>query len=182
MPGLYLGLLLDADTVLAPGAVRALVTDAARSGADLVSGVTRYAMGSRTERALMPGFPMLLLGFLPLGLLARTGGRPAALAFADGPLMLVRRDANLVTGGHAAIAGSAREDIDLARLFARAGRRIALIQTALETLVLQTAGLLADLLGGPRPWHGRTLPSSPMRPSVVSPVTSGSTPATKGIP
>jgi 4-hydroxybenzoate polyprenyltransferase len=272
-------LLLDADTVVAPGAVRALAAEALRTGADLVSGVTRYAMGSRAERILMPGFPLLLFGFLPLGLLARTGGRPAALAFAYGPLMLVKRDAYLATGGHATIAGSAREDVDLARLFARAGRRIALLHaadlgatrhyasagaiarawrrilvaysgesvplsitellgfgmawvlpmlvplaglatgdpvllaggavalgimvaarvtlavtqrmplstvlwhplTAPATLVLQVVGLLADLLGGPRAWHGRPLPTTSTRPSAASPVTSGSTPATKGM-
>lgn len=271
--------LLDADTVLAPGAVRALATEAARSGADLVSGVTRYAMATRTERILMPGFPMLLFGFLPLGLLARTGGRPAALAFAYGPLMLVRRDAYLATGGHAAIADSAREDIDLARLFRRSGRRIALVAaadlgatrhytsgraiarawrrilfaytgdslplsiaellgfglawvlpmlvplaglvtgdpvllaggilalglmaaaratlavtqrmplatllwhpvTAPATLGLQVIGLLADVLGGPRAWHGRVLPSTTTRPATASRVTSGSARATKGM-
>jgi 4-hydroxybenzoate polyprenyltransferase len=269
-------LVLDADTVLAPGAVRALATEAARSGADLVSGVTRYAMATQTEGVLMPGFPMLLFGFLPLGLLARTGGRPSALAFAYGPLMLLRRDAYLETGGHAAIAGSAREDVDLARLFARARRRIALVQaadlgatrhyasagaiarawrrilfaytgeslplsitellgfglawvlpmlvplaglvtgdpvlvaggafalglmvaarivlavtqrmplstvlwhpvTAPATLALQVIGLLADILGGPRAWHGRALPSTATRPAAATPVTSGSTRAT----
>jgi hypothetical protein len=53
--------------------------------------------------------------------------------------------------------------------------------TAPATLVLQVAGLLADLLGGPRAWHGRALPSASTRPSAGSPVTSGSTPATNGM-
>jgi cellulose synthase/poly-beta-1,6-N-acetylglucosamine synthase-like glycosyltransferase len=123
-------LFLDTDTVLDPGALAALVSEADRTGADLVSGVTRYTMRSPVERLLMPGFPMLLFGFLPLGLLARTGGRPARLAFAYGPLMLVRRAAYLAVDGHRAIAASPREDVDLARTFARAGRRVALLHGA----------------------------------------------------
>jgi len=79
---------------------------------------------------VMPGFPMLLFGFLPLGLLAWSGGRPSALAFAYGPLMLVRRDAYLAVDGHRSIAASAREDVDLARAMARSGRRVAVIGAA----------------------------------------------------
>ncbi|MFN8620997.1 MAG: prenyltransferase [Chloroflexota bacterium] len=123
-------LVVDADTVLAPEAAATLVAEADRQGADLVSGVTAYAMPTRTERALMPGFPLLLFGFLPLGLLARTGGRPASMAFGYGPLTLVRRSAYLALGGHAPIAGSTREDVELPRRFARVGRRVTIVHAA----------------------------------------------------
>jgi 4-hydroxybenzoate polyprenyltransferase/cellulose synthase/poly-beta-1,6-N-acetylglucosamine synthase-like glycosyltransferase len=123
-------LALDADTELAPDAAEVLVREIQASGADLVSGVTRYAMPTLGERTAMPGYPMLLFGFLPVWASALRGGRPPALAFAYGPLALVRRDAYLATGGHAAIPGTHREDVDLARTLARGHRRIATIHAA----------------------------------------------------
>jgi 4-hydroxybenzoate polyprenyltransferase/glycosyltransferase involved in cell wall biosynthesis len=123
-------LFLDADTELAPGAARTLAQDLVRHGDDLLSGVTRYAMGTRAERILMPGFPMLLFGYVPLWLTAVTRGRVPWLAFAYGPLVLVRREAYLATGGHAAVAASDRDDLDLARAFAAAGRRAGVVNAA----------------------------------------------------
>ena len=117
-------LAVDADTSLDPGGAAALVREQRAIGADLVSGVTRYAMPTPGERIAMPGYPMLLFGFVPAWLPAVTGGRPASLAFSYGPLQLVRRDAYLATGGHAASPASHREDVDLARTFAAAGRRV----------------------------------------------------------
>lgn len=123
-------LALDADTVLDPGAATALVRAAESSGADLVSGVTRYAMRGTGELAAMPGYPMLLFGFVPVWLPALAGGRPASLAFSYGPLELVHRVAYLATGGHTTHAGSHREDIDLARTFASAGLAVHTIHAA----------------------------------------------------
>jgi 4-hydroxybenzoate polyprenyltransferase len=121
---------VDADTVLGPDAARTFANEAVARGYDLVSGVTRYEMTTTAERALMPGFPLLLFGFVPVWLSAMTGGRPAALAFAYGPAMLVRRSTYLAVGGHGAAASSATEDLDLARTFARAHRRVGTIHAA----------------------------------------------------
>jgi 4-hydroxybenzoate polyprenyltransferase len=117
-------LVLDADTVLEPFGAATLVRELRVTGADLVSGVTRYEMPTLAERAAMPGYPLLLFGFVPVWLSALRGGRPPAIAFAYGPVQLARREAYAATGGHAAIPGSHREDVDLARTFARAGRRV----------------------------------------------------------
>ncbi|MGC8633456.1 MAG: prenyltransferase [Candidatus Limnocylindrales bacterium] len=123
-------LFVDADTQLAPGAARALAEELARHGDDLLSGVTRYAMETRVERLLMPGFAMLLFGYVPLWLAAVTRGRIPWLAFAYGPLILVRREAYLAVGGHAAVAASDRDDLDLARAFAASGRRAGVVDAA----------------------------------------------------
>jgi 4-hydroxybenzoate polyprenyltransferase len=123
-------LALDADTVLDAAGATALVRAAGSSGADLVSGVTRYAMPSPGELAAMPGYPMLLFGFVPAWLPALAGGRPAALAFSYGPMQLVRRGAYLATGGHAARPGSHREDVDLAHTFAAAGLGVRTVHAA----------------------------------------------------
>ncbi len=123
-------LFLDADTLPRPDAVRALASELVRSGAGLVSGVTAYGMPSWPERALVPLFPVTLFGFLPLGLLRRTGGRPRALAFAYGPMLLVDRAAYARAGGHARVPGTEREDLELARTFVRAGERVHLVHAA----------------------------------------------------
>ncbi len=123
-------LALDADTTLEPGGASALVGELLATDADLVSGVTRYAMPTLGEQVAMPGYPMLLFGFVPAWLPALAGGRPASLAFSYGPLELVRRAAYLETGGHAASPDSHREDVDLARTFAAAGRRVRTVHAA----------------------------------------------------
>jgi 4-hydroxybenzoate polyprenyltransferase len=115
---------VDADTILVPVATRILVEQLERRRLDLLSGLTRSAMPTAGERAAVPGFPLLLFGFVPVWLQAITRGRIPRLAFAYGPLMLVRREAYGETGGHGATRGSLRDDIDLARTFARAGRRV----------------------------------------------------------
>jgi 4-hydroxybenzoate polyprenyltransferase/GT2 family glycosyltransferase len=117
-------LALDADTVLEPDAAAVLVRELLATDADLLSGVTRYAMTGLDEQASMPGYPLLLFGFVPVWLSALTGGRPPAVAFAYGPLQLVRRAAYAAAGGHGAVPASHRDDVDLAWTFARHGLRV----------------------------------------------------------
>jgi hypothetical protein len=116
--GGHLLVFLDADTVLEPGALEAVAAEARPGG--LVSVITRYTMSSLTEPALMPAFVLLQVALWPHG----------ALPLANGPLMAVRRDEYLELGGHRAIAGSAREDLDLARLYAAARRPVRLLRGA----------------------------------------------------
>ena len=123
-------LFVDVDTILVPVATRLLVEQLENGRMGLLSGVTRYDMPTVGERAAVPGFAMLLFGFRPIWLSALTGGRPPRVAFAYGPLMLLRRDAYVASGGHAAVPDSLREDIDLARTFARAGRRVGTVHVA----------------------------------------------------
>jgi 4-hydroxybenzoate polyprenyltransferase len=123
-------LFVDVDTIPVPVATRLLVEQLENGRWDLLSGVPRYDMPTVGERAAVPGFAMLLFGFGPIWLSALTGGRPARVAFANGSLMLLRRDAYLASGGHAAVPDSLREDIDLAHTFARAGRRVGTARVA----------------------------------------------------
>jgi hypothetical protein len=142
-------LFLDADTILRPHACRTLASEMAGRGAGLVSGVTAYAIPSWPERAFVPLFPVTLFAFLPLWLLRLTGGRPRALAFAYGPLLLVDRAAYGRAGGHAAAPGSEREDIELARTFARAGEQVGLVRAA----DLATTRHYPDGTGALRAWR-----------------------------
>lgn len=123
-------LFVDPGTVLAPVAVRILVEQLGADRWDMLSGLTQFAMPTRVERVVTPGFAMVLFGLIPIWLSRRTAGRPARLAFAYSPLLLVRREAYLASGGHAATPGSARPDVDLARTFVRGGHRVGAVYAA----------------------------------------------------
>jgi 4-hydroxybenzoate polyprenyltransferase/GT2 family glycosyltransferase len=142
-------LFLDADTIPRPDAVRTLASALVRRNAGLVSGVTSYAMPTWRERALVPHLPVTLFAFVPLWLLRLTGGRPARLAFAYGPVLLVDRAAYDRAGGHAKVPGSEREDVELARTFVRAGERVHLVRAA----DLAVTRHYADGAGALRAWR-----------------------------
>jgi 4-hydroxybenzoate polyprenyltransferase len=123
-------LFIGADTLLAPIATRILVEQLLVRRLDLLSGVTRFAMETPGERASVPGFPMLLFGFAPIWLSSLTGGRPAALAFAYEPLMLVRRDAFDEVEGAGSVVPVGRSGLGLAQAMSRAGRRVGVVHAA----------------------------------------------------
>ena len=148
-------LFVDVDTLLTPVATRLLVEQLDPGRWDLLSGVPRDDVPTAGERATVPGFAMLLFGFRPIWLSALTGGRPPRVAFADGPLMLVRREAYLSSGGHAARPESPRPDIDLARTFAHAGRRVGTVQVADLTASRRYPGADAVVRG----WRRTFVPS-----------------------
>jgi hypothetical protein len=122
-------LFVDVDTILVPVATRILVEQMQNGRWDLLSGVTRYDMPTTRERATVPGFALLLLGFRPIWWSALTAGRPAGTAFADGSLMLMRRDAYLAAVGDER-APDVHRDLELARTFVRAGHRVGSMHVA----------------------------------------------------
>jgi len=121
---------VDADTILLPVATRILVEQLLARRLDLLSGLSRWSMPTRGERVAVPSFPLVLFGLFPAWLYGLTRGRLTPIAYAHGPLVLVRREAYEVTGGHAAAPDSLRDGIELARTMARAHRRIGLMQAA----------------------------------------------------
>jgi hypothetical protein len=118
-------LFIDADVRLAPGGPARLAASLAASGADLVSGVPRQLMESFAERLLIPMINSLILGYLPVPLMRRS--RKEALAAGCGQLMMVRRDAYVAAGGHAAIRNTLHDGLKLPRLLRRAGFRTDLV-------------------------------------------------------
>ncbi len=117
-------LFLDVDTLLVPVAARIIVEQLEERRWDLLSGVARDEMPTAGERAAVPGFALLRFGFRPIWLAAWTRGRLRAAAFASGSLALVRRDAYLAVGGHAAYPDSRDADTEIARALAHDGRRV----------------------------------------------------------
>jgi hypothetical protein len=121
-------LFVDPGVVLAPIAVRILVEQTVARRDDLLLGLPRDLLATPAERAAVPGFALVQYGFAPLWWPAITGNRPAALAFGDGGLVLVRRTAFVATT--AADAEPAPPDDSLPRLLSRAGSRVAAVRMA----------------------------------------------------
>ncbi|MXQ11284.1 glycosyltransferase [Microvirga makkahensis] len=112
-------LFVDADVRLTPHAANLLSGHAQATGAGLVSAVPRQIMKSPGEWLTVPAINLLLLGYLPMGLM-RASAHPGFGA-ACGQLMLVEREAYGASGGHAAIRSLIHDGIQLARQFRRSG-------------------------------------------------------------
>lgn len=116
-------LFCDADVRLAPGAVPAIVAEAAKQNSAVFSVFPRQQTNSVGERLLVPLIDDVLLCFLPHDLL--DAPVPAA-ATANGQLLMFHRHAYDRLGGHAAVRGAIVEDVRLALNTRRAGLRLGL--------------------------------------------------------
>jgi hypothetical protein len=128
-PGSTVLVFVDADVVLAPGAVGAAV--AAMGGLDLVSPYPRQEAPGPT-RLVQPLQQWSWLAFLPL----RRAERSAStwLTAATGQFLVVRRTTYDLAGGHAAVRDQVVEDLALLRSIKRAGGRGGVVDgTALAT-------------------------------------------------
>ena len=114
-------LFTDADVRFEPEAVATAVAFARRSGSDLVSTVPREICGGVGEALVVPLIHFVLLGYLPMGFMRRDP-RPS-LAAGCGQFLLVRREAWLRSGGHAAFRSSMHDGIKLPRSVRSSGGR-----------------------------------------------------------
>jgi hypothetical protein len=112
---------VDADVVLADGAVASAVALLRRAGVTLLSPYPRIAGAGRLAQPLLQ---WSWLTFLPLRAMERSP-RPS-LAAAGGQWLVIDRVGYQKAGGHAAVRGDVLEDIGLARAVKRSGGRIAL--------------------------------------------------------
>jgi hypothetical protein len=112
---------IDADVVLAEGAVASAVALLRRVGVTLLSPYPRITGAGRLVQPLLQ---WSWLTFLPLRAMERSP-RPS-LAAAGGQWLVVDRAGYQRAGGHAAVRDDVLEDIGLARAVKRAGGRIAL--------------------------------------------------------
>jgi glycosyltransferase involved in cell wall biosynthesis len=114
-------LFTDADTVHLPGSLAASLQEAQQYHAALLSYSPRQEVHGFWEKAVMP------VVFAELTRTYRTEeinnpNSPAAAA--NGQYLLIARDAYDAVGGHAAVVRSLLEDVELARVIKRSGRRI----------------------------------------------------------
>ena len=111
---------LDADVRLAPAALTSLIGELQRGGLDLVSGFPCEETGTWLEKLLIPLIHFVLLCYCPMPFL-RAYPRLPALAVGCGQIMVVRRQAYLASGGHAAIRETMHDGLLLPRLFREKG-------------------------------------------------------------
>lgn len=114
-------LFTDADTLHTPGSLARAIAEARTHAASLLSYSPKQEVRSFWEKALMPVvFAELASAFRP----SEVSNPASTAAAANGQYMLISRDAYDVVGGHAAVAASLLEDVDLARVVKASGRRI----------------------------------------------------------
>lgn len=144
LPGQERVLFLDADVVLAPGALGALVKELEHSGADALSGLLRLSLGSFAEALLVPAFVSLAARrFSP----AQVHDAASPVAFLNGQLILVQRQALDKVGGFHAVHDAVLEDVALAARLKAAGARLRLADLRAVAATRMYAGL-AELLEG----------------------------------
>ena len=116
-------LCLDADVVLAQGALGALVQSFVKSDADALSGVPNLELGGWVERFWVPTFVALAARrFAP----ERVHRAEDACAFLNGQLILLRFAALQSIGGFATVSDAVLEDVALGETLKSAGYRLRL--------------------------------------------------------
>jgi glycosyltransferase involved in cell wall biosynthesis len=114
-------LFTDADTVHKPGSLARAMREAKDRGIDLLSYSPEQEVHSFWERSVMPViFAELATRYKP----SEVSDPKRDAAAANGQYILISREAYDSVGGHAAVAGSLLEDVELARGVKRSGRKI----------------------------------------------------------
>jgi cellulose synthase/poly-beta-1,6-N-acetylglucosamine synthase-like glycosyltransferase len=135
---------VDADVVLAPGALSRLLAACLHTGAVAGSPLARQATRSLWEELLLPDLGLAVAERLDLDAI----GDPARPeAFLSGQCLLVRRDAYAAAGGFGAVAGSLVEDVALARRLKAAGGRLE-VRLAPDLAAVRMYGRFGDLREG----------------------------------
>jgi len=135
---------VDADVVLAPGALSRLLGACLASGAAAASPLARQVTRTWWEELLLPELGLAVAERLDLDAVADPA-HPAA--FLSGQCLLVRRDAYEAVGGFAAVAGSLVEDVALAGRLKAAGHRLE-VRLAPDLAAVRMYGRLGDLWEG----------------------------------
>ena len=114
-------LFTDADTVHKPDSLARAVSEAETNHADLLSYSPEQEVRGFWERAVMPLiFAELASAYPP----EKVNDPASPMAAANGQYLLISRDVYDAVGGHAAVATDLLEDVAIARLVKRSGRRV----------------------------------------------------------
>ena len=116
---------VDADTVVAEGGIRRLVSliEAGPNGpAAMASAVPVQRFETVGERLVIPLLHLTYTSWLPLPLIWRT--RDPRFLAANGQLVAIRREALEAIGGFGAVCDAVVDDMELARAFKRVGERV----------------------------------------------------------
>ncbi|HUO25507.1 MAG TPA: glycosyltransferase family 2 protein [Candidatus Aquilonibacter sp.] len=114
-------LFTDADTVHLPGSLARALAEAEENGADMLSYSPEQIAVTFWEMAVLPVvFAELARQYPP----SKVSEPSSPIAAANGQYILIKREAYDAVGGHAAVAGDLLEDVALARLIKRSGRKL----------------------------------------------------------
>ena len=116
-------LFVDADLVYAPEAVAAAVAQMEESGTSMLSLLPHFELHGFWEHVAIVNLGVFAYTMLPLWATNRT--RIPLLGIGGGTGNLVRRDDYDALGGHEALRDAVVDDVGLARLMRRGGRRTA---------------------------------------------------------
>ncbi len=114
-------LFVDADVLYEPEAVERAVATLEEQGVPMIAVLPRIEMHGFWEHIAMPALALMAFSWLPLWLSNRS--RWVWLAVGGGTGNLVRREDYDACGGHVALQGAVVDDVGLARLLRRCGRR-----------------------------------------------------------
>ena len=118
--GVDIVILLDADVVLNPGAVDAIVTEL--DSCDVFTAVPRQAMGSLAELLVLPLLHLTYVSWLPLALIERVAN-PRVVA-ANGQIIALRTSTWTTIDGFSRAADAVVDDLVFCRSAKEAGLRV----------------------------------------------------------
>ncbi len=110
----------DADIVFHPSLLRQAVELAQRKNVQFLSLTPEVEMQSRAEKVVLPAFGFFLFMLFPL---RRVNDPRSPRAMAAGAFLLMRHDDLTALGGYARLRDTLIEDLRMAELFKRNGRR-----------------------------------------------------------
>lgn len=119
---------IDADVVIKPKTISALVATMEKNDLDALSGFPKFKTASFLEALLTPLLHFFIHMHLPIQL-ANSQKLIAATA-ASGAFIAIRRNAYEAIGGHQAVKNEVVEDVALFRAIKKAGFRANLVQIA----------------------------------------------------
>lgn len=114
-------LFVDADVIYQPDAVASAVTRFENNDIALLSLLPHLEVQGFWENVVMPNLAVFAFTFLPMWLTNRT--RIPLIAVGGGPGNMVRRSDYDAAGGHASLKDAVVDDVALARLMRRNGKR-----------------------------------------------------------
>ncbi|MDQ3282426.1 MAG: glycosyltransferase [Acidobacteriota bacterium] len=132
-------LFVDADVIYAPHAVEAAVAHIEGRDVALLTLFPCFEMRGFWEHVVMPNLSTFAFSFLPIWLTNRSRFR--LLAIGGGTGNLVTREAYEKSGGHTALADAVIDDVGLARLMRRSGRRTEIVRADDDVHVRMYHGL-----------------------------------------
>jgi chlorobactene glucosyltransferase len=111
----------DADMVLHPSILRVAMSCASERDVQFLSIIPELEFGSFWEKVVLPGFSFLITSLFPVHLV---NDPTSSRALAAGAFILMKREDLFALGGYARLKNVLIEDLRMAELFKRHGRRI----------------------------------------------------------